>query len=99
MPGREVPQVADADVVDEVAPFLVNGGDAGPAGEHVRPLGLLVPVHLANTAGFEAHVHAGELVAMGSSRTVTSRAQPPVRRRLRAAAKENLRLGIVPLSV
>jgi tetratricopeptide (TPR) repeat protein len=38
-------------------------------------------------------------VATGSSRTVTSRAQPPVRRRLRAAANENLRFGIVPESV
>ena len=37
--------------------------------------------------------------ATGSSRMVTSRAQPPLRRRLRAAAKENLGLRIVPQSV
>src|SRR5438034_3007103 len=49
--------------------------------------------------GFRRMLTPASSVATGSSRTVTSRAQPPVRRRLRALAKENLRLGIVPLSV
>src|SRR5262249_58536676 len=61
--GREVPQIALPNVVDEVAPVLVDGGDAGRAGDHVGPLRLRVPVHLAHTAGvagIEAHVHPGD---------------------------------------
>jgi hypothetical protein len=49
--------------------------------------------------GFRRMLTPASSVATGSSRTVTSRAQPPVRSRLRAVAKENLRLGIVPESV
>jgi hypothetical protein len=48
-----------ADVVDEVAPLLIDGGDPGTAGEHVGPLALLVPVQLADAAGLETHVDAG----------------------------------------
>jgi hypothetical protein len=59
--GREVPQVALADVGDEVATLLVDGRQARAAGEHERPLGLLVPVQLADSARLQAHVHAGEL--------------------------------------
>jgi hypothetical protein len=57
----EVPEIALGDVVDEGASGLIHRRDAGAAGDHVRPFGLLVPVHLANSAWFEAHVHAGEL--------------------------------------
>src|SRR6185312_14775433 len=39
------------------------------------------------------------VVATGSSRTVTSRAHPPVRRRLCAAATGNFRFGRLPASV
>jgi len=59
--GGEVPQVAQTDVVDEVAPVLVDGADACTAGEHVGLFGLLVPMQLSDTAGFETHIHAGEL--------------------------------------
>ena len=47
----EVPEVADADVVDELAALLVDRGDAGAAVEHVGPLGGLVPMQLAHAAG------------------------------------------------
>ncbi len=57
---REVPQVALADVVDEGASLFVDGGDAGTPGEHVCPFGLLVPVHLTDTTGFQAHVDPGK---------------------------------------
>ena len=60
--GREIPQVAHADVVDEIAPVLVDGRDARAAVEHVGPLGGLVPVQLAHAAGVEAHVHAGDVL-------------------------------------
>src|SRR6478752_5500981 len=66
--GREVPDVARADVVNEVAPLGVNGGDTAAAGEHVAPFGLLVPVQLADTSGLEAHVHAGHF---GGDRQLT----------------------------
>jgi hypothetical protein len=49
--------------------------------------------------GFRRMFTPASSVATGSSRTVTSRAQPPVSRRLRAAANENLRFGMVPESV
>ena len=66
--GREVPDVAWVHVVNEVAPLGVNGGDAAAAGEHVAPFGLLVPVHLADTSGLEAHVHGGHF---GGDRQLT----------------------------
>src|SRR6266480_1411722 len=47
-PRREKPEIADADIVDEVAPLRVDGGNAGGAVKHVRPLGGLVPMHLAH---------------------------------------------------
>jgi hypothetical protein len=92
---REIPQVAFADIVDEGAALLVNRGDASTSGKHERPLRLLVPV----PPGFRRMLTPANSVATGSSRTVTSRAQPPVKSRLRAVANENLRLGIVPESV
>src|SRR6476660_9738474 len=66
--GREVPDVARADVVNEVAPLGVNRGDAATAGEHVAPFGLLVPVHLTDTSGLEAHVQTGHF---GGDRQLT----------------------------
>src|SRR5215218_1672502 len=63
--SREVPQVADANVVDEVAPLRVNGGDTSVSGEHEGPLGLLVPVQLADPPGLQAHVHPGHLCSDG----------------------------------
>jgi len=56
---REEPKIADADIIDEVAPLRVDGGDAGGAVKHVRPLRRLVPMQLANAAGVEPHIHAG----------------------------------------
>ncbi len=59
--GPEIPQIADADVVDEIAPVGVDRGDARRAGEHVGPFGGLVPMQLTNAAGIEPHVHAGNV--------------------------------------
>ena len=59
--GREVPQVADPEVVHEAAAFRIDDGDARVAVQHVRPLGFLVPMHLADGAGVEAHVDAGHV--------------------------------------
>ena len=56
--GREVPDVALADIVLEGATVLVDGGDPHPALEHEPPLVRLVPVHLADRAGLEPHVDA-----------------------------------------
>ena len=54
----KIPEIADADVVDEVAAVRVDRGDAGRSVKHVGPFGLLVPVKLADSAGVEAHVDA-----------------------------------------
>ena len=56
----KVPEVADADVVDKVAALLVDRRDAGRSVKHVGPFRLLVPMKLANAAGVEPHVHAGD---------------------------------------
>lgn len=56
--GGKIPQIAHADIVDKGASLFVDGGDAGAAGEHVGPFRFLVPMHLANRAGLEAHVDA-----------------------------------------
>ena len=56
----EIPEIADADVVDKVTALRVNRRDAGRSGEHVRPFRLLMPVKLANAARIQPHVHAGD---------------------------------------
>src|ERR1700692_2856785 len=58
----EIPEIADADVIDEVVPLSVDGGDAGAAVKHVGPFALLVPMQFANAAGIQAHVHAGDVL-------------------------------------
>jgi hypothetical protein len=59
----EVPQVALLEVAKVGASLVVEGGDADLAVEDVGPLGLLVPVQLANDARVEAHVDRGQLAA------------------------------------
>src|SRR2546425_10645085 len=59
--GPEVPEVAFAHIVLEGATVLVNGGDPGPALEHVSPLGRLVPVQFPDAASLEPHADAGDL--------------------------------------
>src|ERR1700728_474744 len=56
----EIPEIADADVVDKVTALRVNRGDAGRSEEHVGPLRLLMPVKLADAARVQPHVHAGD---------------------------------------
>src|SRR6266566_4091688 len=56
--GGKIPDVADADIVQEVASLLVNRADAGAPVEHIGPLCFLVPVQLAHAAGIQTHIHA-----------------------------------------
>src|SRR5215470_5529569 len=56
--AREIPQVADSHLVDEIAAFLIDRGDARSAGQHECPLRLLVPVQLADTASVQPHLNA-----------------------------------------
>jgi hypothetical protein len=58
----EIPEIADADVIDEVVPLSVDGCDAGAAVKHVGPFGSLVPMQFANAAGIQTHVHAGNVL-------------------------------------
>ena len=60
MPERKIPQIADADVINEVAALRIDRGDPRGAIQHVGPLGLLVPMQLAHAAGIQPHVHAGD---------------------------------------
>src|ERR1700761_2059041 len=53
--AREIPEVTDAHIVDEIVAILVNRGDAGGAIQHIGPLGLLVPMQFADTAGVQPH--------------------------------------------
>ena len=84
----EVPDVADADVVDELAALLVDRGDAGAAVDHVGPFGGLVPMQLAHAAGVEPHVDAGDLLgdaelALGDLAGPAAALEPHMRRRER----------------
>src|SRR6476660_4413729 len=59
---REIPQVADTYIVDEISAFRVDCGDARRPIEHVSPFGSLVPMQLAHAASIQAHVHAGNVL-------------------------------------
>lgn len=61
----EVPQVALLQIVDEVAALVVKRRNAHLSVEHVRPLGLLVPMQFANDALAQAHVDASQLARGG----------------------------------
>lgn len=61
----KVPQVTLLEVLDEVAALVVEGSDTNRAIEDVGPLGLLVPVQLANDALAQAHVDGGQLAGGG----------------------------------
>jgi hypothetical protein len=53
----KVPQIADADIIDEVAPILIDGREASAPIEHIGPLGLFVPVQFAYATRLQAHIH------------------------------------------
>ena len=59
-PGREVPDVTRADIIDEVAALRVDDRDPGASGQHVPPSCLLVPVHFPNAARREPHVDGSQ---------------------------------------
>ena len=98
-PGREVPQVADPDVVDEQPALLIEDADTTAAGDHVGPLGLLVPVQFADPPGVRRMFTPAISVLIGISRVVVSRAQPPLSTRLCDNANGHFRFGTVPASV
>ena len=56
----EIPEIADADVVDKVAALRVDRRDARRSVKHVGPFRLLVPVKLTDAARVQPHVHAGD---------------------------------------
>jgi hypothetical protein len=58
----EIPEIADADVIDELVTLRIDRGDAGAAVQHVGPFGRLVPMQFANAAGVQAHVHPGDVL-------------------------------------
>ena len=58
----EIPEVADADIVDEVSPLRIDRGDSRRPIKHIGPLGGLVPMQLAHAAGIQTHVHAGDVL-------------------------------------
>jgi hypothetical protein len=58
----EIPEVADADIIDESAPLRVDRRDARGAVEHVGPFGSLVPMQFANATGIQTHVHSGDVL-------------------------------------
>src|SRR5215211_9549996 len=45
--GREIPEITRADVVDKVAPLLIDRRDPRASAKHVLPFGFFMPVHLA----------------------------------------------------
>ena len=58
--GGEIPKVAFFQVGDIRSAHFVERGDAAGAVGHVGPFGELVPVHLADAAGRQPHVDAGD---------------------------------------
>ncbi len=59
----EVPQIALLEIVDEVPAFVVDRSHADLAIQHVCPLGLLVPMQLADDPLVQAHIHTRQLDA------------------------------------
>jgi hypothetical protein len=70
--GGEIPDVARAYVIDKVAALRVDDRNPGASGKHCQCISRMPP-------GVSRMSTAAKVVATGSSRTVTSRAQPPWR--------------------
>ena len=60
--GREIPQIADAHVINEIPTLRVDCRDARRAVKHVGPFRRFVPVQLAYGSGIQAHVHARNIL-------------------------------------
>ena len=63
--GRKEPDVAGLQVVDIDASFVIDHRHAAAPFEHVAPFSFLVPMHLLDHTGAEAHVHAGQALGDG----------------------------------
>jgi hypothetical protein len=60
VPRWEVPEITLLQVVDETATLRVQRGDTNTAFQDIRPLGLFVPVELADDAFIETHVYTSQ---------------------------------------
>ena len=60
--AREIPEIADAYIIDEILPLGIDGRDTGGPVKHIGPFGRLVPMQFANAAGVKAHVHARDVL-------------------------------------
>src|SRR5438874_7151081 len=110
-PGGEVPKVAGADVIDKETALLVKERDAAATFDYVAPLGFLVPVQLADAAGFKAHVYARDLradrqlacrrlagPAAGEDAVVRQRKRPlEIRHRAGVGSGRDQRVGVLAL--
>src|SRR3979490_3567605 len=111
--ARKIPEIADADVIDEGVSLGVNGCDAGAAVQHKGPFGLLVPMQFANAAGVQAHIHAGNVLgntefSHGDLTGPAAGCQPhmsvrerktQVRKRTAIGGGWNEQIGILPISL
>ncbi|KAH8718521.1 hypothetical protein HC256_003156 [Beauveria bassiana] len=84
----KVPEVALVEVVDKVAAFVVERGDADASLEHIGPFSLLVPVKLTDDARVESHVDASQLdtAHVGDIAVICARRAHHVRALARAVA-------------
>src|SRR5260370_30386572 len=55
--GGKVPQIANADIINEVVSMGIDAGDPSATIEHIGPLRFLVPVQLAHATGLQTHIH------------------------------------------
>lgn len=93
----KAPEVAGANISNEIMSVIVDGGDTRLSCQYECPLSLLVPMQLAYTPpDVRRKLTPASAVAIGSSRCVTSRDQPPSRIFTCASANENFRFGIDP---
>src|ERR1700719_1447324 len=59
---REVPEIANANVVDKIPAVSIDPGDTRRSVEHVGPFRSLMPMQLAHTAGIQAHVDTSDVL-------------------------------------
>ena len=93
----EIPEIADADFVNEVTALSIDRSDTGRPIQHVGPFRLFMPMKLTDSAGIEPHVHARRSL---SKRQAPARSPVASNRRSIAAharpRRKISRLGRVP---
>src|ERR1700716_3566954 len=58
--GRKIPDIALLDVGNIGAACCIDHGNPAVTVSHVRPLGRLMPMQLADAAGRQSHIDAGD---------------------------------------